>query len=444
MYNFDQIIDRKHTNCVKWDECPNEDVLPLWVADMDFPTAPCVQEAIVRRAAHGCYGYTLVPDAYYQAIQDWFATRHQWNIERDHILYTIGVVPAIAAILKAHCQTGDNVVLLTPVYNCFFNLIRNAGCQAIEVALATVPRSSVSRLTYDIDWEALEQALALEKTTTLLFCNPHNPAGRIWSEEEILRVATLCQQHNVLLISDEIHNELTSPDRMYVPVGRAIENSKLKIVNDKLNEANGKWEIVNDKLMEQVAPSSSADSNNSPFNIYHLPFKYVVTTSPSKSFNIAGLQNAFIVCPDADLRRRIDRAINLNETCDVNPFGVEALIAAYTEGGEWLDELRQYIHSNYQYACSQLQAFPEIGIADMQGSYLMWVDCRTICQRLGIDSAELSRRLIIDHHIWFAAGSIYGHAGEGFLRINLACPRTTLAEAFKRFTHFLDETLHHG
>jgi len=391
-YNFDQIIDRKKTNCVKWDECPNEDVLPLWVADMDFPTAPCVQEAVVRRATHGCYGYTIVPDAYYQAIQDWFATRHQWNIERDHILYTIGVIPAIAAILKAHCQVGDNVVVLTPVYNCFFNLIRNAGCQAIEVKLNVNPNDNLNPniLGYDIDWEALEQALALEKTTTLLFCNPHNPAGRIWSEEEILRLAELCQRYNVLLISDEIHNELTSPNRMYTPVGRVLGDKK------------------------------------SPFEEDLESPKYVVCASPSKSFNTAGLQNAFLVCSDKDLRRRIDRAINLNETCDVNPFGVEALIAAYTEGGEWLDELRQYIYSNYQYACDQLKNYSDLRIADLQGTYLMWVDCSVYCQSLGIDSAEFSRRLIIDHHIWFAAGSIYGKAGEGFLRINLACPRATL------------------
>lgn len=413
MYNFDKAVDRRNTNCVKWDECPNADVLPLWVADMDFATAPCVQEAIVRRAAHGCYGYTIVPDAYYQAIVDWFATRHQWNIERNHILYTIGVIPAIAAILKAHCQMGDNVVVLTPVYNCFFNLIRNAGCQAIEVELEVnqnlnhnpnlnpnpiggAKRSMSNLLSYSIDWKKLEQALALEKTTTLLFCNPHNPAGRIWSDEEILRVAQLCQKHDVLLISDEIHNELTSPDRLYNPTGRVLEDK---------NEG----------------------------------LKYVICSSPSKSFNIAGLQNAFIVCPDNDLRRRIDRAINLNETCDVNPFGIEALIAAYTEGGEWLDELRQYIYSNYQFACSELKDYEQLRIADMQGTYLMWVDCRAICERLGINSEELSRRLIIDHYIWFAAGSIYGKAGEGFLRINLACTRATLTEALNRFKQFLQQ-----
>lgn len=402
MHNFDQITDRKHTNCVKWDECPNEDVLPLWVADMDFPTAPCVQEAIVRRATHGCYGYTMVPDAYFQAIQNWFATRHQWNIEREHILYTIGVIPAIAAILKAHCQIGDNVVVLTPVYNCFFNLIRNAGCQAIEVELE-VNHSVSNLLSYSIDWKKLEQALALEKTTTLLFCNPHNPAGRIWSDEEILRVAQLCQKHDVLLISDEIHNELTAPDRMYNPTGRVVEEKK---------------------------SSSEAGLEG---------LLYVSCTSPSKSFNIAGLQNAFIVCPDKELRRRVDRAINLNETCDLNPFGVEALIAAYTEGGEWLDELRQYIYSNYKYACEQLSVYPDLAFADMQGTYLLWLDCRVVCNRLGIDSAELSRRLIIDHHVWFAAGSIYGKAGEGFLRINLACPRATLTEALNRFKQFLQQ-----
>ena len=291
MFNFDLPIDRRHTNSVKWDECSNPDVLPLWVADMDFATAPCVQEAIVRRATHGCYGYTLVPDAYQDAICDWFATRHQWNIDRRHILYTIGVIPAIAAVLKAQCQVGDNVVILTPVYNMFFNLIRNAGCQTLEVPVVGELDKEENLWRYDIDWEGLEVALAQEKTTVLLFCNPHNPIGRIWKEEELLRVAQLCARHHVTLISDEIHNEITAPNRLYNPLGRMVADALEK--EGELSE-----------------------------------LRYVVCLSPSKSFNIAGLQNAFLVCPDDDLRRRIDRAINLNETCDVNPFGVEAVIAA--------------------------------------------------------------------------------------------------------------------
>ena len=392
-HNFDLVIDRHNTNSVKWDEIKHPDMLPLWVADMDFATAPCIQEAIMRRATHGCYGYTLVPDSYREAICGWFANRHQWQVMSDHILYTIGVIPAIAAILKAVCQTGDNVVMLTPVYNCFFNLIRNAGCQCVSVPLVEDNADS-NLISYSVHWEALESALAQEKSTVLLLSNPHNPCGRIWSEEELLRMAQLCERHGVTLISDEIHNELTAPGRMYVPFGRCIASH----------------------------PSA---------------LKWVMCGSPSKSFNIAGLQNAFIICTDADLRRRIDRAINLNETCDLNPFGVVAVEAAYREGAEWLDQARQYIWDNYHYALQRLSALPECPVADLQATYLMWIDCRAICQRLGITSAELSSRLRMDAHIWFCAGSIYGGEGEGYLRVNLACPRSILTEALNRFIQYV-------
>lgn len=390
-YNFDQVIDRRNTSCVKWDEITSPDMLPLWVADMDFATAPCVQEAIVRRATHPCYGYTIVPDAYYHAIIDWFATRHTWNIEKQEILYTIGVIPAIASVLKAVCQTGDNVVILTPVYNCFFNLIRNAGCQAIEVPLACSHDRQL--MTYDIPWEDLEAALAQEKSTVLLFCNPHNPAGRLWSADEMRRVGDLCLKHGITVISDEIHNELTPPDRLYTP-----------------------WGTLGEAYQQQA----------------------VVCLSPSKSFNIAGLQNAFMVCRNADLRRRIDRAINLNEVCDVNPFGIEAVIAAYSEGGEWLDELRAYIYSNYRHACQRLSAeLPEVGFADLQGTYLMWLDCSALCERLHLDGDGLFRRLMIDAKVWFCNGVIYGEAGRNHLRINLACPHATLDEALTRFIDYV-------
>ena len=397
---------RRHTNSVKWDECEHPDMLPLWVADMDIATAPCVQEAVMRRATHGCYGYTLVPDSYYRAIGDWYATRHQWNIDSRHILYTIGVVPAIAAVLKAQCQTGDNVAIVTPVYNIFYNLIRNAGCQAKEVPVVEHLDQTSATLTYDIDWEGLESALQQERTTVLLWCNPHNPIGRIWSDDELYRVAQMCVRYRVTLVCDEIHNDVTAPHLQYVPLGRV------------------------------VAQHLAADPALAPL-------QYVVCLSPSKSFNMAGLQNAFMVCPDDELRRRIDRAINLNETCDVNPFGIEAVTAAYTEGGEWLDEVRAYIYDNYLYARRALSTLTDVHVADLQGTYLMWVDCRTVCRQLGVDSDTLVRRLMLDVHVWLCAGSAYGMAGEGHLRINLACERATLAEALRRIVEYLTAALSH-
>lgn len=393
LFNFDQLVDRHNTRSVKWDENDDPEVLPLWVADMDLATAPCVQDAIVKRALHPCYGYTLVPEDYYEAIRGWFWRRHSWSIGREEILYTIGVIPAIAAILKAVTQAGDNVVIMTPVYNCFYNLIRNAGCQAAEVPLE-VKTSDQNQMTYSIDWEGLEQALAQEKTTVVLLCNPHNPVGRLWSAEELRRVAELSLKHGVMVISDEIHCELTRPGTGYVPFGTCLD------------------ETLSARL------------------------RYAVCTSPSKAFNIAGLQNANIIVPDAELRRRIDRAINLNETCDVNPFGVEAVVAAYNEGAPWLEALCQYIWSNYAFARAYLnKELPALRVAELQATYLMWVDYRALLPQ--IPSTELADRLTREAKVWFAAGSAYGRAGEGHLRINLATNRQTLAEALRRLTEWL-------
>ena len=400
MFEFDQTPDRRNTRSVKWDEMPG--VLPLWVADMDFATAPCVQQAVMKRAMHPCYGYTLVPADYYQSIVSWFWKRHQWHIKAEEILYTIGVIPAIAAILKAECQVGDNVVVLSPVYNAFYTLIRNAGCREIDVPLVESIKEQEegknNLMSYDIDWEALETALSHVKTTVLLFCNPQNPAGRIWKREELIRVGQLCQKHGVLLISDEIHNELTAPGTLYVPFGT--------VASDK------------DAGLESL--------------------RYCVCTSPSKAFNIAGLQNANIIVPEANLRRKIDRAININETCDVNPFGVEAIMAAYNEGLPWLEELCQYVWSNYAFARDYLnKEVPALKIADLQATYLMWVNYSDVLP--GLKSEELSHRLQEEAKIWFTEGSIYGKAGENHLRINLATNRATLAEALQRFVNWLKE-----
>lgn len=383
-YNFDDLPSRLNTRSVKWDEAA-PDVLPLWVADMDFPTAPCVQEAVVRRAMHPCYGYTLVPEAYYQSIIRWFGQRHGWTIRREEILYTIGVVPAIAAIMRAVCQTGDHVVMLSPVYNCFYSCIRNAGCTPLLSPLVPEVDEGSSTIRYAIDWTHLEECLVNDRATVLLLCNPHNPVGRIWTREELTRIVDLCRRHNILVISDEIHNELAAPGSRYVPFGTVADDTLL----------------------------------------------YAVCTSPSKSFNIAGLQNANIIVPDAELRRRIDRAINLNETCDVNPFGVEALMAAYDEGQPWLESLCRYVWANYDYACDYLKKeLPQLRVADLQATYLMWVDYR---QLTTLPSQELSQRLIDEARVWFTAGSAYGVAGEGCLRINLATSRSVLAEALNRF-----------
>ena len=262
-YNFDEIIPRRGTNALKWDGAKEEYVLPLWVADMDFRVAQPIMEALQRRVAHGVFGYTLVPDAYYEAVINWFARRHQWTIRPNWILYTSGVVPAIAAILKALTLPGEKVLVQTPVYNCFFSCIRNCGCQALSNPLVYEDG------TYRIDFDDLERKAADPLTRVMILCNPHNPAGRVWTREELQRIGDICLKHHVFVIADEIHCELVMPGHEYIP-----------------------FASINEDFLHNSATCNS----------------------PTKSFNIAGLQIANIVVEDDKMREHINRAINVNET----------------------------------------------------------------------------------------------------------------------------------
>ena len=382
-YDFDRQISRRGTNSYKWDSSEDGNVLPLWVADMDFQTAPAITEALRKRVEHGIFGYTRVPDSYYEAVINWFSRRHRWTISRDWIIYTSGVVPAISAILKALTSPGDRVLVQTPVYNCFFSSIRNNGCEALCSPLLRTGD------TYISDYEDLERKASDPKAKVMLLCNPHNPAGRVWSREELQRIGDICLRHDVTVISDEIHCELVMPGYEYTPFASVSE--------DFLRHS-------------------------------------VTCISVSKSFNIAGLQIANIVCADAELRARIDRAVNDNEVCDVNPFGVIATCAAYNEGEEWLEQLMEYIHSNYEYMLEFCREnLPDFPIAKLEGTYLAWMDC----SRFGIPSEELEERLVREAGLWLNAGTMYGAEGEGYMRWNLACTRATLTEALTRFANFL-------
>lgn len=284
-YDFDKTIDRRATNSYKWDSAP-EGALPMWVADMDFRTAPAIIDALQKRVAHGIFGYTRVPDAYYGAVTSWFSRRHGWDIDREWIIYTSGVVPAVSAVIKALTVPGDKVIVQTPVYNCFFSSIRNNGCEIVSNPLRRTAD------TYKMDFDALERCAADPRTKVMLLCNPHNPAGRVWTPDELTRLGNICLRNGVTVVADEIHCELVYQGFKYTP----------------------------------FASLSDAFLHRS-----------VTCVSPSKAFNIAGLQIANIVAFDNDLRSRIDKAININEVCDVNPFGVAATIAAYNEGEEWLN-----------------------------------------------------------------------------------------------------------
>lgn len=377
-FNFDELTQRRHTNSYKWDSGNNEDVIPLWVADMDFKTAPPIIEALKERVEQGIFGYTKVPEEYYQATKDWFEKRHNWKIEPDHIIYTSGVVPAISAIIKALTKPGHKVIVQTPVYNCFFSSIRNNGCIVSENEL--IYRDE----TYFMDFDDLEQKAKDPLAKVMLLCNPHNPAGRVWTRDELERVGQICIENNVIVVSDEIHCELVYQPYTYIP-----------------------FASLNDNLTAQS----------------------VACVSPSKAFNIAGLQIANIVCRDGDIRKRIDKAININEVCDVNPFGVLATIAAYRKGEDWLNSLIQYLWGNYIFLKNFFKTeLSDLKVLKLEGTYLAWVDCRS----LGMPSEELEHRLLKESKVWINAGDMYGKAGEGFIRINMATPRERLEEGLNR------------
>jgi cystathionine beta-lyase len=388
-YDFDQPVNRRGTNCVKWDE--HEDVIPLWVADMDFRVAPAIQKAVEQRAAQGIYGYTLVPEAYYQSVISWFHRRHNWDIRRADMLYTTGVVPAISCVIKALTLPGEKVLMLTPVYNCFFSSIRNNGCEVLESELEVRgtrcevrgTRCEARGARYEVNWQDFEEKCADEKTSVFLLCNPHNPVGRVWTRPELQQLSDICHRHGVTIISDEIHGELIMPGQTFVPMGTV-----------------------------------TADA--------------IVCNSPSKSFNTAGLQMANIICRDPALRRRIDRAININEVCDVNPFAPPSVMAAYDESEEWLDQLCLYIYHNYKALVAFMaDRLPQLSVTPLEGTYLAWVDIST----LGLSSDALTGQLLQRAHVQVSSGTLYGAAGEGFIRINLACPRAQLMEGLERINN---------
>lgn len=407
MEYFDRIVDRRGSDSYKWDEGESRsgDVIPMWVADMDFRTAPCIIEALHKRVEHGIFGYTSVPDSYYDAVTAWFARRHGWNISREWIQYTTGVVPAISATIKALAQPGDEVIVQTPVYNCFFSSIRNNGCSIVRSPLKQV-RAEDGQASYAMDFEDLESRCASPRARILLLCNPHNPAGRVWSRGELARVGEICRRHGVVVVSDEIHCEIVMPGSRYVPFASVSE--------DNLRCS-------------------------------------VTLCSPSKSFNTAGLQIANIITCNADWAAAINRAININEICDVNPFGVIALQAAYGvpgserypvgPGEEWLDGMNAAVWENY---CMMRELFgrelPSLDLYRLEGTYLAWVDCRPIIATGRVAGGEAVEEYLLQHHrVWVNAGDMYGD--PSFIRVNLACPSSVAAEGLRRIVAGLRELL---
>ena len=382
MYNFDVCPDRQGTESVKWDLYPG--TLPMWVADMDFRVAPEIQEALQKRLDHGVFGYELIPDNYFEVMGRWFAQRHGWEgIARENIVPTTGVIAAYSAAIKAMTVPGDKVLVMTPCYNAFFPAIRNNKCGQLESPLKFDGKHFI------VDWDDFEAKV--KQARVFLLCNPHNPVGRVWTREELLLMAEICRRNNVFVVSDEIHCELTYPGHDYTP-----------------------WAT----LPEQYVKNS------------------VSCISPTKAFNIAGIQIANIFAADPDILKKMDRAINDNECCDVNVFGVTALQAAYGKGGPWLDALRNYLYHNARTVCCFLEdEIPGVVCPPLEGTYLMWLDC--LCalkpgEPLEGFSERLANHLREKHGLVLSTGTIYGAAGEGFERLNIACSRTRLLDGLDR------------
>ncbi|MDL2278598.1 pyridoxal phosphate-dependent aminotransferase [Parabacteroides sp. OttesenSCG-928-G07] len=385
--NFDKITPRRNSNSYKWDTAKEDDVLPMWVADMDFCTAPAVIHALEKRVRHGIFGYTKVSAAYFDATISWFERRHNFHLQRDWLLFTSGVVPALSAIIKALTMPGDKVVVQTPVYNCFFSSIRNDQCEMVANELI------YENGTYRIDFDDLEQKTADPKVKLMLLCNPHNPVGRVWKKEELQRIGEICLRNHVRVVSDEIHCDLVYEGHTHIPFA---------------------------SLSEEFLQNS------------------VTCIAPTKTFNLAGIQVANIVAADKEIREKIDKALNVNEVCEINAFAIEALIAAYNEGEEWLEELKIYLYDNYKILSDFFKQYlPHLPVLPLEATYLVWVDCSALKQT----SKELAQTLLEKEKLWINEGTMYGESGEGFIRINIATQRENLIRGLKKIRNrWTDET----
>ena len=383
MFDFDFNPERRGTNSLKWDVADGE--LPMWVADMDFATAPAVIKAIERRASHGVYGYTIVPDEWYGAIIGWWKKRHSFTIEKEWLQFCTGIVPAISCLVKRITNQGDNIAVLTPAYDIFYHSIENAGRHTLECRL------EYKEGKYEINFKALEEALSDPLTTMLIFCNPHNPTGNIWTKEELARVGALCKKHGVVVLSDEIHCDLTAPDFEYTPFASVSEECR---------------EIS------------------------------ITCISASKAFNIAGLQSAAVAVPNKHLRKKVVRGLNSDEVAEPNCFAIEGTVAAFTEGEGWLEGLRAYLAQNREYVYNYLNKnLPVVHPVKSNATYLIWIDCSEITD----DSEGLCEFIRERTGLILSNGSQYRGDGAHFVRLNTACSRKKLEDGLNRFVKGVKE-----
>ena len=381
---FDEIINRRNTNSVKWDSNPDPEVLPMWVADMDFKAAQPILDALASIVRQGILGYAKIPDKYYDAVLYWFAHRHHFQLQKEWILPTTGVIPALSATIKALTNPGDKILVQKPVYNGFFPTIKNNNCEIISSDLIYADN------TYKMDFEDLAIKLSDPKVTMMLLCSPHNPAGRVWTKEELEQLGELCIKNNVIVVSDEIHADLVFNGYRHIPFGS-----------------------INERFL-----------NHS-----------VTCTSPSKTFNLAGLQVANIFVANENYRNKIAKALISNTIHDLSPFAIEALVAAYKESANWLDDLLDYLHSNYNFLQKFIQThLPKLKVIRLEATYLVWIDC----SQLSISMEELNQKILNQGHLWINVGNMYGEPGNHFIRINIACPLALLSDGLQRLKNVMD------
>ena len=387
-YDFDTILERHGSSSAKWHEVVEQmgedgkDVVPLSVADMEFKPAPEVVEALIQSATHDVFGYDYATEDYFTAFLNWMEHRHNFHIDPSWVSLSDGVMPAVNTALRSVTRPGDKVIIQRPVYYPFTFAAEHNGLTILDNELVLDENGH-----YGIDFDDLESKAADPRCTAMILCNPHNPIGKLYDAEELARIGELCRKHHVLVIADEIHCDLTLDGHRHIP-----------------------FASLNEEFLRHS----------------------VTCTAPSKTFNIAGLQAANIIAADPEIRRKIDRQLVDNELHALNAFAVEALIAAYNEGGEWLDELKKYLWENYEYLRDFFtRHLPALPVTPLEATYLVWVDCRTLKR----PTTEIARQLLEEEHVWINEGEMY--AGEGFLRINIACPRKTLAEGLERIRKVL-------
>lgn len=376
MSRFDKITNRLNTNSIKWSGDENE--LPMWVADMDFEAPEEVSNALIERAAHKIYGYCDIPSDWNEAIVNWRLKRYNHKIDKDDLLYCTSVIASISSTVRKITSPGENIVIQTPVYNIFYNCILNNGRNVLESPL--VYEDGI----YSINFKDLEEKLSDKQTSMMILCNPHNPIGRAWSKEELAKIGELCHKYNVVLLADEIHCDLVDPSLVYTPFSSVNEVCK---------------------------------------NIS------ITCSSPTKTFNLAGLHTSYIYISNPYLKHKVWRAINTDEVAEANIFAITGATAAFTYGGAWLDELREYIYQNKLDFINTVEKELPVHIIRSNATYLLWVDCSKICS----DTIELVDFIKAETGLRVTAGKVYGECGKAFIRVNIATQNVRVKEGAKRF-----------